>query len=214
VPAGIIEQHPPVQGAPAPYGLVVVFNVACAGHVEIVDIDPSTGVQSVPIGCFDDDHNRLGPSDYVIGFTRVYAYADRTNANPVLRGVLVDGKPIMLGDPADPKTGLHVAPCNHNCDDVKLNVDVPPESQEVNPGDVDPDGTTRKEQVWVDYYATDGNLDGEARLVFDPKGSRVTGDGTDEPYHAPDDPTDGWLFVVVHDNRDGTDWQQIPLRVH
>lgn len=214
VPADIITSHPPVEGTPDPYGLVIVFNIACAGHVEIVDIDPSTGQQSVPIGCFDEAHNRLGPSDYVIGFTRVYAYADRSNANPVIQDVLSNKVPIPNGDASDFANGLHLSPCNHNCDNVKLNVVVPAASQELNPGDVDPDGVTRKEEIWVDYYTTDGNLDGEARLVYDPKNGAIDGDGADEPYTPPDDPKDGWLFVVVHDNRDGTDWRQIPLHIH
>ena len=35
LPADIITSHPKVEGAAAPYGLVIVFNIACAGHIEI-----------------------------------------------------------------------------------------------------------------------------------------------------------------------------------
>ncbi len=206
VPADIIDKHRPVQGAVDPYGLVIVFNVACAGHVEIVAVDPAAGPQAVPLGCFDEAHNRLPPSDYVIGFTRVYAYASRTNANPVIDNVTVDGAPIKKDGPVP----YELPPCVPGCPQVKLNVQVPETSQELNPGDVDPDGQTRKELLWVDYFTTDGALDGEARLLYDPTRGKVT---SDEPFSFPSTAKDGFVWVVVHDNRDGVDWLQIPFHV-
>jgi hypothetical protein len=212
VPADIIDKHPPVPGAADPYGLVVLFNIACAGHVEVVDIDPAAGPQSVPIGCFDENHVKLGPSEYVIGFTRIYAYANRTNANPVIQDVLSNGASIKAGDLDDPTTGLHLAPCTDQCASVSLDVVVPQSSQETNPGDTDPNGTQAKEEIWVDYFATDGNLGAEARLLYDTRHGHIP--GTDIGYTPPTTPKDGFLFIVVHDNRDGVDWRQIPLHVH
>jgi hypothetical protein len=213
VPSNIIDAHPPVVGASAPYGLIILFNVVCAGHIEIVPVDPSAGPQGVPLACFDEAHNRLPPSDYVIGFTRVYAYASRANKNPVIDGVTLDGAPIALAAPAgDPggTYGITHAPCPTDCE-TKLDVQVPESSYELSEGDIDPDGQTRHEQIWVDYYATDGKLDGDARLLWDPTRGKVT--GAEEPYHFPDAPAEGSLFVVVHDNRDGVSWLQIPLHV-
>jgi hypothetical protein len=217
VPADIIDKHPPVPGTADPYGLIILFNVACAGHLEIVDIDPAGGPQQVPLGCFDDNHVKLGPSDYVIGFTRVYAYATRTNANPVIVDVVKDGNPVPLGDPSDPNAltdpsnGITLAHCGSDCTDIKLDVVVAPQSQEDNPGDVDPNGVQHKEEIWVDYYATDGDLEGEARLLYEPKVGKL--DDSEMSFHPPSSAKEGFVFVVVHDNRDGVDWRQIPLHV-
>jgi hypothetical protein len=214
IPADIVDAHPPVNGAPEPYGLAIVFNVACAGHIEIVDVDPAAGPQTVPLGCFDEQHNKLPPSDYVIGFTRVYAYKERTNAHPRIDSVTLDGAPIATAPPSgDPKApyGITIDRCKPGCDAVKLDVQVPQESQEINPGDVDPDGNTRSEQVWVDYYATDGSIGGEARLLYDPRKGKVS--PSEISFRPSDEPREGFLFVVVHDNRDGANWLQIPLHI-
>ena len=56
--------------------------------IEIVPLDPNNpNPQQVPIGCFDANHNALGPDDWVFGFTRVYAYNDVANANPTISSI-------------------------------------------------------------------------------------------------------------------------------
>ncbi len=202
LPQNIITSHPPVNGSDGPYGLAIVFNMACAGHVELVAID-SNNPQAVPFGCFDDNHNQLGPDQYVLGFTRVYAYDTRRNANPTIRNVLLEGNPVA------PAVGLVLDRCTtslrRDCPDHKLDVDVPPEDQEVQEGSSD----GRKEQIWADYYADVGQLDGDARLLYDPTSGKVS--GSEDKYKAPNDPGDGNLFVVVHDNRGGASWVQLAI---
>ena len=211
VPPDIIDKHPPVQGAPEPYGLIVLFNIACAGHVEAVDTSQVSGPQVIPVGCFDDNHVQLGPSEYVIGFTRIYAYATRTNANPVIDDVILNGSVVKLGPASDRSTGIVLAPCNGKCSDAKIDVHVPASSQEDNPGDVDPDGTPHKEQIWVDYFATQGTFSGDARLLYDTKTGPVS--ESEIPFTPSDTPEEGLVFAVVHDNRDGVAWVQIPLHI-
>ena len=208
LPVDIIDTHPHVEGAADPYGLAVAFNIACAGHVELLPIDPNNiNPQSPPIGCFDKDHNRLGADDYVIGFTRVFAYATRTNANPVIDHVTFAGATV------DPNAGVTVGLCASGaaCPENSIDVVVPSSSQEPNPGDVDQNGVIQGEQIWVDYFTTDGSFGSDARLLYDAKSGAVP--GTENKYSAPDKAAEGSLWVVVHDNRDGTSWLQIPLHV-
>src|SRR5215472_4048336 len=54
LPPDIITSHPPPIGVDKdPYGLAIAFNMACAGHIEIIPLDPSNlSAQQVPVGCF------------------------------------------------------------------------------------------------------------------------------------------------------------------
>lgn len=210
LPKDIVDAHPPVPGASDLYGLAIVFNIACAGHVEITPIDPGDiRKQQVPIGCYDEDHTRLGPNDFVIGIQRVYAYNDRTNANPVIDHLVFEGQPVDLTQ------GIAIDRCtaarSRDCAQLKLDTVVPDASWETNPGDTDIDGKVRNEQIWVDYYATLGDFSGDARLLFDPAKGRISESET--KYQSPYEPGDGMIFAVVHDNRGGAAWAQFPVHV-
>ena len=210
IPTNIVDTHPPVPGASDLYGLAIVFNIACAGHVEITL--PGAGdirKQQVPIGCFDENHTRLGADDFVIGIQRVYAYNDRTNANPVIDHVVFEGQPVDLSQ------GIAIDHCtaarSRDCAQLKMDVVVPDTSWETNPGDTDVGGKVRNEQIWVDYYSTIGDFSGDARLLYDPAQGHVSDSET--KYQSPFDPGDGVVFVVVHDNRGGAAWAQFPVHV-
>ena len=210
MPADAVRAHPPSPGATAPYGLTVLFNVACAGHVEITERDPKNPV-SPPLGCFDDAGHQLGPDDYAIGFQRVYAYDQRTNQNPVIARVLADGTPV------DPRDGLTVPHCTaekkEDCTKVKLDVDVPPDSAEANEGDVDPSGTVRHELVWASWFTTLGELaKNDNELLYEPRAGRITSDNEAE-LRPPPVTGEGTMFAVVHDNRGGAAWVEFPLHV-
>lgn len=210
LPSNVIDAHPVVPGSADRYGLAIVFNIACAGHVEITPPDSNDiRKQQVPIGCFDENHTRLDSRDHVIGIQRVYAYADRTNANPVIDHVVYQGQPLDLaqGISADRCTASH----RTDCPDLKIDVVVPDDSWELNPGDTDANGGARHEQLWVDYYATVGDFEGDARLLFDPAQGRVS--GSEIKFHTPNEPGDGVVFAVVHDNRGGVAWTSFPVHV-
>jgi hypothetical protein len=208
MPADIIKTHPEVPGATAPYGVAIVFNLACAGRVQLTGIDASRGPQQIPLGCVDEDGARLGPEDYVIGYTRVYAYDTRTNQNPKIAELRLDGKPV------DPNAGMEVDTCKtslrRDCPKLKVATIVDDAEQELDPEDRDPDGTLRKEQIWVSYYSTTGQIGDSARLLYDPKRGKIENNETD--FQAAGAPEDGLFFAVVHDNRGGTSWIQVPLR--
>ena len=208
MPADAITSHDPPKGTAEAYGLAILFNMACAGHLELVD-DPRAGPQTVPIGCFDENHTRLGPDDYVFGFTRVYAYGTRRNANPEIVEATFEGKPI------NPQTGIKIDHCTTaaraDCPELKIDVSVPESSWEINPEDIDPDGVVRHEQIWAAYYSDMGLFESDARLLYDPRAGRI--DGSETKYQAPNDTGDGNIWILVHDNRGGVNWLQIPIHV-
>jgi hypothetical protein len=220
VPTDAISSHPAVMGA-VPYGLMIVFNIACAGHLELIPLDRSNP-QSPPIGCFDSSHKALGADDWVFGFTRVYAYADVTNTNPVIESVDVRGKRLAFapfantpgsGPSANTTSAPLVAPhCTSDCKAVSIGPVVPASSQEVQTQVGS--GVTEKEQIWADFYSTLGSFDDEARLLYDVKsGSLGVPSVTNNSFHAPDKPGDGLVWIVVHDNRGGASWATVPVHV-
>ena len=228
MPADAVTSHPATMGAPVPYGLAILFNVACAGHLERVPIDPSNAnPQAVPIGCFDARHNQLGPDDWVFGFTRVYAYDKLKNANPVISYVDVGGARL----PVTAQTGASQVYATPACDSstsclsmphcasgdgsqcqVKIGPVVPPSSWEVNPEERDVHGDPLHEEIWTDYFTTLGSLTDEARLLYDSTTGSVGGPAaTDNTFQAPSQPGVGTLWMIVHDNRGGAAWVTVPV---
>lgn len=210
LPKDIIDTHAPVQGAPDPYGLAIVFNVACAGHLELLPADPANQApQQVPIGCFDDDHVQLGADDFVLGFTRIYAYASRRNENPVLQGLTFDGQAVDLaaGVTMDRCTATRRADCPKH----ELQVTLPDASQEPVPGEGDINGNPRKEVVWVSWFATGGQIESGQRLLFDARAGRVP--NSQDKFLPPNEPGDLRLWAVVRDNRGGAAWIEAPMHV-
>jgi hypothetical protein len=211
MPADVIDKHPPVAGAPEPYGVVFLFAMACAGRVRTLPIDPEAGNgQTVPLGCFDDQGNQLGPDSYVFTFMRVYSYENATNANPEVDGVTFDGQTI------DTSAGVVVGRCDASlpgsCDGHAINVTIPDSAWELATGaPVAPDGTQLHEQIWADYYLTLGDFDSDGKLIFDPRTGRV--DGSDNQFFAPSAPGQGRIYLVVHDNRDGASFVDFPVFV-
>jgi hypothetical protein len=195
-------------GAAAPYGLGIVFNILCAGRVEFATRDPAGGVQQVPVLCTDENGAQLPPSVYVIGISRVYAYADRVNTNPVIDTLSFEGKDVAV------TAGITVDVCTtekeKDCKENKFGIHVSDSSWELNPSDVTPNGEIH-EQIWVDWYSDLGKFDDEARLLFDTQVGRVS--DSDVTFRAPKTPVDGTIWAVVHDNRGGAAWIVVPLHV-
>jgi hypothetical protein len=214
MPADAVTKHPVVPGTPVPYGLAIIFNIACAGHIELLPIDrTSDNPVQVPLGCFDKDHNQLSPDDYVIGFTRVYAYDTLTNANPVIDHVDVEGQPVDLTQ------GFTTARCTasrrDNCPKVRIGPVVPASSWELNPEARDVNGNIVHEEIWADFYVTFGQVTSAARLLYDARTGSVGGpDVTNNEFLAPADPGDGFIWIVVHDSRGGATWAQVPVHVN
>ncbi len=229
VASDAVTMHPPQPGTKVPYGLVFLFNVACAGQVKITPLDPSNqNPQAVPVGCFDAKGNQLGADDWVLGYTRVYAYDTLTNQNPVIDHVDVNGQrlSLTLGDgpqiyeaPAcDSGVGcLSMSPCTSsdksNCQ-VKIGPVVPSSSWEVNPEQTDVNGNPLHEEIWADFYSSVGQVQYSARLLYDPSaGSIGAPDKTDDNFEPPSSRSEGYIWIVVHDNRSGAAWVTIPVSI-
>jgi hypothetical protein len=215
VPTNLPLKQP--AGAPAPYGLVIVFNVACAGQLKLLGLTPGGGPQQVPVGCVDDAGNALGPEDYVVGYTRVYVYDKITNANPEVDGIVVNGAETRTGvvgtaipDPVD----ISLPVCGATCQSVDLDVDVPTSSWEVDPNATASGGGNLHESLWVDYFAMGGSIDSEARLLYDSQAGHITGKGSTVSYTPPPTPGDATIWAVVHDNRDGITWLQVNVHAY
>jgi hypothetical protein len=192
-----------------PYGLAIIFNLLCAGKVILAERDPSGGPQQVPLQCVDEENQKLPPSDYVIGISRVYAYDTKTNTNPVIEKVTFDGVDVDIAK------GIHVETCKGvnkraDCPEHKMGVVVSEASWEANPSET-ARGANLREQIWVAYYGDNGDFDNVARLLFDTTGGRIS--DSEIVWRAPYDPVDGTIWAVVHDNRGGAAWVVVPVRV-
>lgn len=210
MPGDVITNHAFVAGLPEQYGVVFLFAMACAGRVKTLPIDPVNGNgQTVPLGCFDDQGNQLGPDDYVFTFMRVYSYETATNANPEIDAVVFDGQTV------DTNAGVVVDHCGASagsCDGHAFNLTIPDSSWELATGSpIEPDGNQLHEEIWADYYFTLDNTESDGKLIFDARTGRI--DKSDNHYLAPPVAGEGRLFVVAHDNRGGASWVDFPVTV-
>lgn len=190
------------------YGLTFLFNIACAGRVRIAALDPAAGQQQMPLECVDEDGNKLGADDYIVGFTRVYAYRDRRNANPSISQILYKGAPVDLA------VGVTVPLCTKDrridCDTVEFDVDSPASSQEEKTGETLLDGKVPREVVYAQYYSTLGIFNQDARLLYDSSAGLVPDRAVD--FIPPATAGLGTVYVVVKDDRGGTTWVDFPVR--
>ncbi len=223
MPESAVTAHQTAAGTPVPYGMAILFNIACAGHIEALPLDPtSDNPVQVPLGCFDENHNQLTPDDYVIGYTRVYAFGTLTNANPELDRIDVQGQTVALTQPAPPgfsSKGFTTTRCTasrrDSCPKVNVGPVVPPSSWELNPESLDSNGNALHEEIWADFFSTFGQFTASARLLYDAKTGSLGGPGvTDNEFLPPSDPGDGFIWIVVRDGRGGASWAQLPVHVN
>jgi hypothetical protein len=206
MPSDVIARHQGNRGGD-PYGLAVVFTIACAGTVQYVRPPSDAPADTVPFGCFDSGGARLGPGDFIFAYSLVYSFAERTNANPVIER-------LTLGDAqVDPTMGLTVEHCSQSnitkCASTPLETVVPNSSDEVDPGNLDVNGNPLNEQIYVDYYLTAGKVDHDAMILFDPRAGRLS--STSDAFYPPQGTGDSLLWAVVHDNRGGVWWLEVPV---
>jgi hypothetical protein len=213
VPDDILTRTSSTQSGTA-FGTVVVFSMACAGHVEYVGVNAGSP-QSVPFACFDDGGKRLGADDFVFAFSRMFVFADRGNQNPAIDGLIFDGQPV---DAAAGITIDHCATANApagganarapKCPTKPIDVAVPSASQEQDPSI---GRGPARESLWVNYYLTDGKVKDDLRLLYDVEIGKVPNAADD--LEAPAEPGEHTLWAVVHDNRGGVNWIQVPMHV-
>jgi hypothetical protein len=211
MPTDAIRAAQPHPSAKEPYGVVFAFVIACAGEVEYRPLDPSTqSPSSTPFGCFDEAHRALGPDDFVFAFKRIYAFADRRNANPAVPTLSYGGAAV------DPATGIPIGRCTasdqKNCAATAVDARLPDSSWEIDPADIDANGKVAHETIWVDYYATAGRFAHGTELLFDAHSGRIS--STADGFGAPRSAGLQRLWAVVQDNRGGSTWVEVPLKVN
>jgi hypothetical protein len=190
------------------YGLTIVFWVACAGRVVFSGITPNAAA-SIPLQCIANGAP-VPTSDFVFGLSRVYAFNERTNANPRIEQIKLDGETVDLA------AGVSFDACASemasDCPEKKIEVVIPADSQELNNDEKDEDNRPLGEQLWASYFTTVGEFDDEARLLFDPKSGFVG--STANKFRPKGKPGQvGKMWFVARDNRGGASWVQMPVRL-
>jgi hypothetical protein len=224
LPDDIISSRPPPSGSTVPYGLAYAFFFACAGDL----VPDGKGANGLPISCLDPETKQpLGADDFVFGYMSVYAYDELTNKNPVIDGRTFQDQPLdeaLCTDEtvcaegfrcgfAAPRTCIPVVP---HCTAEKL-ADCPTykfgpvldqaKNAEVDPNAKNPDGSALQEVIWVYYYASDGTITKDTRLINDAQAGWQDATKFGTEWKAPGEasgPTRVW--GVFHDNRGGANW--------
>ncbi len=206
MPPDVISRHTGPRGN-APYGLAVVFLMACAGHVEAIPPPAGQGPEAIPFGCFDDQHRALGPNDWVFSYSSIFSYTNQQNTDPIIDHLTLRGVPI------DPAAGITLDHCTQSkiddCPTTPLDIVVPDSSWELNPANLDVDGNVLHEQIWVDYLLTGGKVKNDVITLFDSRTGRLP--STVDDLYAPQAAGDYSLWAVVRDDRGGVTWLTLPL---
>jgi hypothetical protein len=208
MPTDIITAHPPPASG-SPYGMVVVFAIACAGNVQFVDRPQDTLPPLPPLGCFGDAGTELGPDDSVFAYAQIFSFLDgRTNLNPVISNLTFGAETVAAEDggitvPACPKSG--------KCGFTLLDTKVPSSSWERDKADQIPGGPPVHEEIWVDYFSTSGSFNNDSVVLYDVTAGRLS--TSPVQFTAPTATGSNVLWAVVRDNRGGVTWAQVALSV-
>ncbi|MBW2456201.1 MAG: hypothetical protein JRI68_16905 [Deltaproteobacteria bacterium] len=197
---------PKEEGAePLKSAKLYVFFFLCAGTLGPND-DPD--YSSLPLACYDDSGNPVGPDSFLPGFTEVYVFPDdRPNENPPILGLELDGNELA----ATPEEATVVKACPTSSDDQRgcggtpedCLYDLRPLVDDV--AEPDPkaaEGTNGREVLSAHLYADAGMVPAEQVLIS----SALTGykEKHRVEWAAPGEPGLVTFWAVVHDNRGGT----------
>ncbi|HMI86743.1 MAG TPA: hypothetical protein VK550_21770 [Polyangiaceae bacterium] len=195
LPSDVITSLPAAAAGHAAVGTVVV---ACPG-----ELAPRVG--SIPFACVDAEGRTLTSDEYVVGVKRIFARLSDKNDNPVIADVTWDGEAWLPSEIKD------VAFCDESGNDYgactpstqhRVAVAVPVSSSE---SGVDSLGAPFREQIIVQYYATEGMFEHDVRLASD-----TTTGWTARRESAGRSVT---MWFVVRDDRGGVAWDQRQIRV-
>ena len=196
LPDDVVTSVPTAARAHAAVGAVVV---ACPG-----DLSQQGG--SLPFRCIDAATGRaLGTDAFVVGVKRVFARMTDKNDNPVIARVKWDGADWT---PSDVK---EVVPCDESGNDYGacsadeqhvITIDVAEASTEFG---IDSFGASFREQVVVQYYASEGIFEHDVRLASD------AATGWTARSAAAGRTVQMWF--VVRDDRGGVAWVERQVRV-
>lgn len=241
----IISSRPPPPDPAAPrYGLNIVFFAACAGR--LYQRDPADGF---PFGCYEEldgepglgpADRQLGSSDFVVGYTSVFAYQDLRNQNPRIGGLEFAGVPYVPAGSdgaASPAGSVALSPPDLCIGDACLGAPLDPgascpealtleacsgdcETRSVRPL-IDPDNAevdaiaSRRSSVQLgeQMWVNYYAASGEVDEEV-----RLLNDATrgwnpefGTDYQAGSEPGVSYLWAVAHDNRGGVEWARLRL---
>lgn len=217
LPDDIISRRPVPQLGPH-YGIAYVFFAACAGNLFAVPLVSAGGgeVPDFPLRCVDEAGNVLGSESFSIGYTQVYAFADgRTNDNPPIDGIALDGVPIGLPEeeslptvPACPvgaeerrQASCGSDPPTGDCTKIAVQAMIG-DIAEIDGTELDVEGNPLREIIWVTYFSDGGDLDPSLSLVSDATKGYL--DDFDAEWIPPAEPGIYSLWAVARDQRGGS----------
>jgi len=241
VPSDLISGHaPPTDPDAAPYGIGYVFFTLCDGRLDLSeewsgDVDVlevlTDATRGFPLACYDRDTGEVrDPDHYVAGYSTYYGFEQYANQNPVIRGLLVDGREVprehlCIGescarsgsdttiepDVCDAPDAIRLARCTENDEDDCPNIDVMAMLEESDNAEIDraatdlePGGGSLYEQMWIRYYADAGRFESQVRRLQD-AGSGWFADH-ESRFRLPKQRGPLLLWAVAYDNRGGIDW--------
>ncbi|MCU0657024.1 MAG: hypothetical protein MUF64_17735 [Polyangiaceae bacterium] len=217
LPEDLIARHPTPPGTLAPYGLSYVFFAACGGELR-----RAPAGEAFPLRCVDPASELpLDAQDFVTGYTRLWAYTELRNQNPLVQqGALLENASSRLPCADDlacaPGEACGVAGVCLNlvarceadgadaCPGVRLQPRIDRQSAERAEtaailGDAAP-----LENLWVAYFTQRGRMDADARFVHD--GALGWSQDFSTTWRAPREGGEVRLWAVVRDSRGGVSW--------
>jgi hypothetical protein len=245
----IRSRPPPKDPTTVPYGLDYVLFAVCAGTLDLRTDRP------FPFVCYQEQDDEpglsagdveLGPSDFVVGYSAVFAYEELENQNPLFSalhwrdlelqpgaaptraGEALDMAPLAPEDlcigstcpPAlageDPSVcpealTLDACPDSDDCEEVEVGPVVDPASAEADTAASALRSDALGEQMWVNYYVSDGTVSEEVRLLND--AALGWNADPDTKYQAGEEPGVAYVWSVAHDNRGGAEWARLRVCV-
>lgn len=190
------------------------FMILCAGHVERKVRTTAYQENASPFGCFGDDGKELPIEDGHFGFMRVTVSKTARNAHPKITEVYLRSERVHPGD------GVWFYRCakgaaevffRGNCDTVGMEIGYADEDAEIDPANVDVNGNAGRETLYTDWFVTVGRFPDPRLIERDPFKGRP--EVAQILYEPPRHPTHGTMWIVLHDNRGGTDWTSFPVEI-
>jgi hypothetical protein len=223
----ISGREPPKDPKLPPYGIEYVFGLACAGQLWI-DTEAE-----FPIGCFDQNGERVEPRRYVVGYSKLWVYDEFENDNPIIRGIRVDGRRLADDELCIDEACATLAPedaqdvecprartvescadeddIQASCPELPLEVVVDPNSVGDDPVISSLQEAPVSEQMWVNYYTDRGAFSQDLALVNDGLAGFNAHPKTE--FLAPEETGVSRVWAVVHDNRGGVSWARFDVCV-
>jgi hypothetical protein len=190
------------------------FMIVCAGHPQRKVRTTAYQENQAPFGCFDDDGKELPFEQGEFGFMRVTVSKTARNNHPKIGAVVQRGRAVQPGE------GLWFFRCfkgaaevffRGNCDTVGMDVTYDDADAEIDPANLDANGNPGRETIYTDWYVTLGRFPEPRRIERDPFKGRP--EVPNNLYEPPRDPGHGLMWIVLHDNRGGTDWTSLPVEI-